>query len=141
MLEDALKVLSVLALATTKHAFGVALAAAYGYSYLATVALGTAGGTLGIIIYLYFGRLIEQAIQHFWPSFQFKLKMPGERTQRFVEKYGLAGLALLTPFVFTVPVGALLALALNYPRLQIILYNFVSLLLWSMVLAVFALVL
>lgn len=58
-------------------------------------------------------------------------------SRRFVtiwRKYGLVGVAALTPLVLTPVIGALLAVSFGSPRDKLIIYMFVSASVWSVVL-------
>jgi hypothetical protein len=51
---------------------------------------------------------------------------------RIWTKYGLFGIALLTPIILSIPLGTLIANSLESNRKKIVLYMFVSILFWSL---------
>ncbi len=63
-----------------------------------------------------------------------KKKIFSKRNRRFItiwRKYGLYGIAFLTPVIISIPIGTLIANSLVNNRKKIILYMFVSLVFWS----------
>src|SRR5690606_23092579 len=58
-----------------------------------------------------------------------------ERFNKIWQRYGLLGVALLTPIVLTPIGGTLLAVSSGSPRDKIIFYMFVSASLWSVVIS------
>jgi hypothetical protein len=53
------------------------------------------------------------------------------------QKFGLAGIAFLTPLLFTPPVGAALSMAFRYDKKAIILQMFISAVAWAIVQTLF----
>ena len=67
------------------------------------------------------------------PSKNKKLFTP--RNRRIVKiwsKYGLAGIAFLTPVIFSIPIGTVVATRLVHNKKKIFLYMFISIVFWSM---------
>lgn len=57
-----------------------------------------------------------------------------KRNRRIVKiwkKYGLTGIAIITPVILSIPIGTIIANSLESNRKKIILYMFFSILLWS----------
>ena len=127
----------VLAFCTTKYMAGVGVALfnldkEWGFFtyYLATVG----GGMVGVVAYdlllmeiLYFIK-VKRGIDP--RKFKFNKKM--RRLVRFRNKFGLTGIALLTPILLQVPVGTLLAGTIEQNSKKVFLYMFCSFSLYSL---------
>lgn len=53
------------------------------------------------------------------------------RIVRIWKRYGLTGIALITPVILSIPIGTLIANSLVDDRRKILLYMFISILFWS----------
>jgi hypothetical protein len=100
-----------------------------------TTILVTVGGMMTVVLaFAFFGDLIKKKIiSRFFP----RKKRFTEKNRKFViiwRKYGLLGVAALTPVLFTPIGGTLLAIGFGSPRDKLIIYMFVSASLWSVVL-------
>lgn len=68
---------------------------------------------------------------------EWKKKIFTPRSRRFVriwQRYGLVGLAALTPILFSIPVGTFVMTRLESNRKKILLYMFISIVCWSLLL-------
>jgi len=131
-----LKVLTVLALSATKFIFGFATALASKFNFIEVLIYCVVGGMLGVIIYIYVWHIIMKIYRKFFPA---KKKKEGLHVNKFkrilvkiVMKYELYGIAFLTPILLTIPVGTLLASALEPNKWRIKKFMFVSLLGWTL---------
>jgi uncharacterized membrane protein YbhN (UPF0104 family) len=88
------------------------------------------GSMLGVIIYVYAGEwLLER-----WLARRPNHKVFSKGTRRLVRiknNGGLWGIALLTPVLLSIPVGCLLAIAMEHHRMRIVRIMFFSLLIWG----------
>jgi len=131
--------LIVMALCTTKYLAGIAAGIINLHSndwgfftyYLTTVG----GGMVGVVAYdlllmeiLYYIKR-KRGID---PT-KFKVNKRMRRLVRFRNKFGLAGIALLTPILLQVPVGTILAGSIESNSKKVFLYMFVSFSLYSIV--------
>ncbi|MEX0966676.1 MAG: hypothetical protein WD077_05525 [Bacteroidia bacterium] len=155
-MEQALKILSVIALCSFKYLMGNGLAIVYGFDFFTALLSTVAGGVAGVIFFIYLGHQARKALAYFFPGLRnlrpawsvplssktgtgpesTKPEKPMSRKERWIQRiinnYGLAGIAILTPVLFTVPVGAFIAVALDFPRLRIVFYMAGSFFLWSL---------
>jgi hypothetical protein len=68
---------------------------------------------------------------------EWKKKIFTPRSRRFVriwQRYGLVGLAALTPILFSIPVGTFVMSRMESNRKKILLYMFISIVCWSLLL-------
>jgi hypothetical protein len=69
-----------------------------------------------------------------------KKKIFSKRSRRMVKlwkKYGLVGLAALTPVIFSIPIGTFFMARLEKNRKKILLYMFISITCWSLIITTF----
>lgn len=132
----ALKYLIVYALSSLKIIFGPTLGMAYGLSVLETVVLSLLGMMTSVYLLSYFGPEIRVlAIRIFGSKKKKKVFTPKRR--RFVKiwkKFGVPGIACLTPLLLSPPGGTILANALGGSRKEIILWMWLFGAFWSVVL-------
>ena len=125
-----------MALCTTKYIAGIAVAVVNlgnGGGVLVYFLTTVGGGMIGVVAY----DLLLMEILYFIKKkrgidptkFQVNRKM--RRLVTFRRKFGLAGIALLTPLVLQVPVGTLLAGTIEQNSRKVFAYMFVSFMLYS----------
>ncbi len=137
-MTDILPVLAIIGLAGSKYAIAVALIFAGNFTFLESISMAIFGGMLGVIIFAYGGDLLKKTWRRFFPPKKRTEKLRINRFLRAVvwvrQRYGLAGIAFLTPLILTVPVGAMLANSLYKNKLQIFGYMFAAFTFWSVLL-------
>ena len=82
-----------------------------GYSYLEIVVTLILGGTTGVIVFYYFTSWINTLINKLIPQRKEK-RVFTKGNRRFIKiksKYGLIGIAALTPILLSIPLGCFLA--------------------------------
>lgn len=120
---------------TTKFLPGMLIAFAGELNFLEAFISSSLGGISGVIFYIYFGKQIAKAFGKY-----FKRKKPRSfsskrRLLTFWLKYGLIGVALITPPIISPPVGVAIALSFREKPKKIITYMAISVLLWAALLA------
>ncbi len=103
--------------------------------HVVTAMVSTFAGMMTIVVVMvYSGNWFrERVMNRLFPA----RRRFSERSRRLAmiwRKYGLAGVALLTPLVLTPIGGALVAVSFGGPRQKILLYMTVSAAVWSVVL-------
>ncbi len=99
--------------AATKFAMslGYMLLPSVNYSYFEIVFILITGGTTGVIFFYYATGWINMQINKLLPKKKEK-KVFTKGNRRFVKiknKYGLIGISMLTPVLFSIPIGCFLA--------------------------------
>lgn len=133
MWEEILKAIPVYLATMLKFIFGPVGGYTAGLNILTTI-LSTVAGMMTIVFaFTYSGNWLRQKV------FSRFLK-PGNRfsdkNKRFVtiwKKYGLAGVAVLTPLVLTPIGGTILAVSSGSPKEKIIFYMFLSASFWAVI--------
>src|SRR5688572_11311722 len=104
-----------------------------GLNLISTV-LGTVAGTMTIVLlFTFFGDFMRKRLLS--RLFTNRKKF-SERNRNFItiwKKYGIAGVAALTPLVLTPIGGTLLAISFGTPRDKLILYMFISASVWALI--------
>ena len=136
MWETILKIATVYFSCMLKFIFGPLGGYAAGFTLITTILVTVAGMMTVVLVFTFFGNWIREKIIRKFFKKRNKFS-PGNR--RFVtvwKKYGLIGLAALTPVIFTPIGGTLLAISSGSPKDKIIFYMFISASTWSIVLSV-----
>lgn len=109
-----LSYLSIALMSALKFMVGVGMSMALKLSFWEQFLSTTIGGIVGVWVFTYFGDKIRAWIAqrrgrpaHFTPS---------EKWARLWAKYGLWGVAFLTPPILSPPIGTAIALAFGSPR-------------------------
>lgn len=133
MTEIVLEFLQVLGLSMFKFFFGPLWGAKLGLHFALTFVAAVGGMTLSVLIFSFFGIKIKAYIVKTFYKKQRRIFTPKNR--RIVTvwlKYGLMGIAFLTPPLLTPPIGTLIAGGFGEPRGRIVLYMLVSSLFWGL---------
>jgi membrane protein DedA with SNARE-associated domain len=134
MWEEILKALSIYVSSMIKFIFGPIGGKAAGLHLITTMVVTAAGMMTMVVAFTYFGEFLRAKILHrFFPKKELEEKAPKKRSA-FFTKYGLAGIALLTPVILTPIGGTLLAVGVSSNREKIIFYMLISACVWSVIL-------
>jgi hypothetical protein len=136
MWETILKVATVYFSCMLKFVFGPLGGYAAGFTVVTTILVTVAGMMTVVLVFTLFANWIrEKIIMRFFK----KRNKFSPRNRRFVtiwKKYGLIGVAALTPILLTPIGGTLLALSSGSPKEKIIFYMFISASVWSVIMSV-----
>jgi membrane protein DedA with SNARE-associated domain len=136
MWEEILKALSVYLSSMIKFIFGPIGGKAAGLHLITTMVVTAAGMMTVVVAFTYFGEFIREKFIN-----RIRKKKPNKpneeqrkRNAGLFKKYGLAGIALLTPVILTPIGGTLLAVSVSPNREKIIFYMLISACAWSVIL-------
>lgn len=135
MLNDILKYLTVYFSSMVKFIGGPVLGYATGLSFLETIIFNVLGMMTTVFIVSFVGRKIKLALFK-----KRKRKLFTTRNRRLVSvwrKWGLIGIAFLTPLIFSPIVGASVAASFGEKTGKIAFYMLLSALFWSVTYTVF----
>ena len=142
-----LKIAEVTLIASVKFLLAPFEAERQGMGFWEAFLVTTGGGIMGIFVFYYAGSIISA----WWKRNIAKMKafcmrrpitdFTGEnqrvftRTNKLIirvkNKFGLAGVAFVTPCLISIPIGTLVAVTIYRKRKPVILYLLISLILWS----------
>ncbi len=124
---------SIFLFTATKWLIGVFLILGGDRGFWMSMALCVGGGMSGVLVYTYLGRLFYTLWRKIRPSPNGKIHFT--RLKRIIvrvrKKHGLAGIAFLTPILLTVPIGTFAANIIEPRKKYVIIYMFISFLIWS----------
>jgi hypothetical protein len=129
------KILSVVGLSTFKHTMGgVPLAIGLFEGDYFSVVLSTAiGGILGVGFFLLLASTFSKTLRKWFPKK--KPKKVFSRRNRFIvmvkKNFGLAGIAFLTPWFLSIPLGTFISYGIYKSRRKVFLYQSASIVFWS----------
>jgi hypothetical protein len=136
MWETILKIATVYFSCMLKFVFGPLGGYAAGFTVVTTILVTVAGMMTVVLVFTLFATWIrEKIVMRFFK----KRNKFSPRNRRFVtiwKKYGLIGVAALTPILLTPIGGTLLALSSGSPKDKIIFYMFISASVWSVIMSV-----
>ena len=126
MWEHILKIISIYLLSMLKFIAGPLGGYAAGLNMLTTILITVAGTMTVVLAFAFFGDFLRtKVLSRFFKN----KKKFSERNRRFVriwKKYGLPGVAILTPLMLTPIGGTIIAVSFGSPKDKLIVYMFVS---------------
>jgi len=143
-ITEILELGGLLLLASTKFAVAVGLlvSPATNYTYLESVILLLSGGFTGVIFFYYFSNWINKMISKFFPSKK-KKKVFSNKVRRFINiknKYGLIGIAIISPITISIPVGSFIASRFFSKDKYTLAFMLSGIVLWSIILPLIKLI-
>jgi hypothetical protein len=157
-----LKLLIVFALSSVKFLLAPPLSFGLGLNFLQTFASTSAGGIMGVILFFYLSRVLirlyDLYIRKYVHTFIHRIAewlqvkhlavrfFPLQRTKKiftfrnrfFVKirkKYGFVGIVILTPVLFSIPLGSFLVARFYAKRKYSVLYLSASVVIWSILMS------
>lgn len=135
MWDTVLRVATVYLSSMLKFILGPVGGYAAGLNIVVTILVTVSSMMTVVLVFTFFGDFIRQRLFR-------RLMNPKkftERNRRYVwiwRRYGMFGIALLTPILLTPIGGTLLAISFGTPKNKLILFMFVSAAAWAVVLSV-----
>jgi hypothetical protein len=120
---------TVFALGAVEFWLAIPAGFAFGLNPAVSCVTTIAGGVIGVLVVLLPGERIGAWLARRKDG-KPRSKEPG-RALRIWKKYGLVGLAFFSPIFPGAPVGALVALSLGSPKLKVLAWFSLSVIVWS----------
>lgn len=133
MWETFLKIISVYLSSMVKFILGPLGGYAAGLNLVTTILTTVAGMMTVVLLFTFCGEWIRQNILHKFFKKQSKFSNTNKKFVTIWKKYGLLGVAALTPLFLTPIGGTLLAVSSGSSKEKIIFFMFVSAAAWSLV--------
>ena len=136
MTDELFKAIPVYLASMIKFILGPLSGYAAGLHLLTTILVTIAGMMTVVFGFTYFGQWLRTTLLK---RFFTKKKIFTSKSRKFVglwKKYGLVGVAILTPLILTPIGGTLLAVSSGSPKEKIILYMFISACFWGITLTI-----
>jgi uncharacterized membrane protein len=132
MQEEIIKYLTVYLVSAVKFILGPTFGIAFGFNVFITATISILGTMTTVYVLTYFGEDIRKlSLRIFKPK---EKKVFSSRKRQFVKiwkKYGIIGIAFLTPILLTPIGGTLVANALGCKKQEIFKYMWISVIFWS----------
>lgn len=136
MWEEILKAIPVYFSSMLKFIFGPLGGFAAGLELVTTILVTIAGMMTVVFGFTYAGSWLRDKVIHRYFGKRKRFTQNNRKFVRIWKKYGLFGVAALTPIFLTPIGGALLAVSSGSPKEKIIIFMFVSASVWSIVFSV-----
>ncbi len=116
MWVEALKVISLMLLASIKMLVSVPAVLLSGYAPFVNFLILFSGGSLGVLVFYFFGGSLVQLIAHRFKSKDKKriFSWSSRLTVKVKRSWGIIGIAFITPMMISIPIGSIIAY--NYFR-------------------------
>jgi hypothetical protein len=134
-MENLIKYLTVFILSMFKFIFGPLTGAGFGFSVLTTAMLTIGGMMSSVVLFTLAGTEFRKKIQSRFFKNRKRFTPRNRQTVRVWKKYGIKGVAFLTPLLFTPIGGTLIAVSFGEKKLRILVYMLVSALFWGIILS------
>jgi membrane protein DedA with SNARE-associated domain len=132
MWQEILKAIPIYFSSMLKFILGPAGGYAVGLNLVTTILTTVSGMMTVVFLFTFFEKWIRTKIFGRFKKRKINLKRAA-RLEKLWKRYGLIGVALLTPIILTPIGGTLLAVSSGSPKDKIIFYMFVSASFWSVV--------
>jgi predicted DNA repair protein MutK len=127
MTEEILKAVPIFFLTMLKVIFGPTLGYAARLNIITTILVTFSGMMASVLLFTFFGTWLREKILHRFENKNQKRFTPKKRKLVTLwKKYGLVGVAVLTPLLLTPIGGTIVAVSFGSPKQKIILYMLVS---------------
>ena len=136
MWQEILKSIPVFLSAMLKFILGPIGGYAARLHIVTTILVTVAGMMTSVIAFTYFDEWIRtRVLDRLFPNRK-KITVPNPKLAAIWKKFGLAGIAALTPLILTPIGGTFLAVSNGSPRKKIIVYMLISAAAWSVIFSV-----
>ena len=136
MWAEILKAIPIYFSSMLKFIFGPIGGYAAGLSLVTTILITVAGMMTVVILFTYAGNWIREKVINRFFGKRKKFSGSSRKFAGIWKKYGLFGVAALTPVLLTPIGGTLLAVSSGSPKEKIIFFMFVSASVWSVIFSV-----
>lgn len=127
MTEELIKIIPIFFLTMLKVFFGPTLGYATGLHIITTILVTISGMMASVTLFTFFGTWLREKILIRFQKKNSKKFTPNKRKLVSLwKKYGLVGVAVLTPLLLTPIGGTIVAVSFGSPKQKILLYMFIS---------------
>lgn len=140
------EIVGIFLLSTVKFVFGAVPAAlAAGFSFFESVTVTSLGGFTGVTFFVLMSekvvaRIKKRRLNRIHELHLQKKKAFTRRNKMIVrvkKRFGLLGIAFLTPLLLSIPIGCFIAVRYFHQKHKILVYMFLSILFWSIAVSSF----
>lgn len=135
MSSEILQLVGVFLISSTKFLFAPSTTVGFGYSYWETILITITGGWFGVLVFYFFGRVVVDLFMRNYFKKKDAQKPKFTRTNKMIikvkSKFGIVGLAFISPVTISIPVGSILAARYFGDNKLSIYYLMASIVFWS----------
>jgi hypothetical protein len=135
------QIAGIFTLSTVKFGFGgVPWAVFAHYNFFKAVTITTAGGVTGSIVFANISEWVLESWDKFkgkyFPSKRLKPKLITDNkfARKVKDRWGLTGIAFVTPIILSIPIGTILAVRFYQDKQKVISYMLISIVIWDIIL-------
>lgn len=136
MLEEILKSIPVFLSSMVKFILGPSLGYGARLHPLTTIIVTVGGMMTSVVAFTYFGEWFRTRVLHRFLESRKKFTPRNRKFVKIWKKYGLTGVAILTPLILTPIGGTILAVSAGSPKERIIFFMFISAVTWAVIFTV-----
>ncbi|MCE7043126.1 hypothetical protein [Dyadobacter sp. CY312] len=133
-----LKYLSVALASTLKFFGGPITGVILKLSWLETAIFSAVGMMFSVVLLTYAGKGVQELVKKYKKTPSKKFSRSNRMAVKIWKKFGIIGIAFLTPPLFTPLFGPLLAVAFRVPRTSIFLWMTISAIIWGLAISYIA---
>ncbi len=126
MIEELLKALPIYFSCLLKFAIGPIAGYGVGLHIITTIFTTVLGMMTSVVAFTYFGDWLRTKLLSRWMRNRKKFTPGNRRAIRIWQRFGLAGVAVLTPLLLTPIGGTIIAVSFGAPKEKILFYMFIS---------------
>jgi hypothetical protein len=133
--EEFSELFAIFILSIFKFGFGLFAAVILDANIEHRIFVNLLGGLIGILTYTFFSAIIK----HFYLKIRYRYSKPIKFTKwnrgiiRFKKRFGIIGIAIISPIIITIPIGIVLMLQLTNKKWKIILFMYLSCIMWALI--------
>ena len=131
--EEILRAIPVFLVSMVKFVLGPLGGPVANIHFITTVVATVAGMMTTVVVLTYFGAWFKQRVLSRYLRKRKTFTPNNRRIVTIWKRYGLWGIAFLTPIILTPIGGTLLAVSSGSPKEKIILYMFISAVAWALI--------
>jgi membrane protein DedA with SNARE-associated domain len=126
MTEEILKAIPIFVFCLFKFIMGPTLGYAAGLHIITTIVVTVLGMMTSVVAFTYFGDWLRMKLLKRWMSKRKRFTPGNRQAVRIWNRFGIVGVAILTPILFTPILGTIIAVAFGSPKEKLLLYMFIS---------------
>lgn len=134
---EIIKYATVFGLSMLKFILGILTGTSLGFNIGLTALLTVAGMMATVVILTFLGNEFRQKIKAKFGKNKKLFTSKNRKIVRVWQKYGIFGVAFLTPLLFSPIVGTLIAVSFGEKKHKILIYMLLSAVFWGLILSVF----
>ena len=133
MTEEILKAIPIFFSSALKFILGPIEGYGLKLHFLTTVIATVGGMMMSVIAVTYFGDWLRKGILRRFFANRHHDEKPNTRWRNFILKYGLGGIAFLTPLFLTPIGGTIIAVSMGKPKNKVLIFMLISAVAWALI--------